>query len=267
MSAVPVLSSSETSALKAVTAHIKSHPSNTRRDFQRSRCGYAPTIVISANEDLGGRELPKILTRAVNASTFVDAEVDEGIRSRFWVMRGDVLFAPPGELIQDDNESQESLRHWPFLCLTDMPKTRTNTSFKLLGYWLEFVSRSGDGDMLYCRGEEEVSCAAGMFLRDERGGLLLGRQDNVLVEWDMARSRWTYSVTDALEEVIQQSIADDDGIDRAVGETQEPKRNDDDSDCEDGTQLFLYMIVMLTLLQLNRHRKKMTGSTNAVARE
>jgi hypothetical protein len=106
-----------------------------------------------------------------------------------------------------------------------------------------------------------------MFLRDERGGLLLGRQHNVLVEWDMARSRWTYSVTDALEEVIEQSIADDDGIDRAVAESQEPKRNDDDSDCKEGTQIFVYMIVILTLLHLNRHRKKMTGSTNAVARE
>ena len=96
---VPVLSSSESSVMKAVSAHIKSHPSNTRRDFQRNRCGYAPTIIITASEDVGGRELPKIFIRAVEARNFVDVEVAEGIRSRFWVMRGDVLFAPPKELI------------------------------------------------------------------------------------------------------------------------------------------------------------------------
>ena len=41
-------------------------------------------------------------------------------------------------------------------------------------------------------------------------------------------------MSDVLEEVIEQSIADDDGIDRAVGETQEQKEDDDDSDCEEG---------------------------------
>ena len=48
--------------------------------------------------------------------------------------------------------------------------------------------------------------------------------DKIMWWWN---GTWTEAggrtVSDALEEAIEQSIADDDGIDRAVGETEEPK--------------------------------------------
>ena len=71
----------------------------TRGKIFKEAYGYAPTLVIPTSDELGGRQLPNIFSRAVEGHNFVDIEADEGIRSNFWVMRGDVLFAPPKELI------------------------------------------------------------------------------------------------------------------------------------------------------------------------
>ena len=93
--------------------------------------------------------------------------------------------------------------------------------------------------------------------------------DKIMWWWNESWSRWTCCVSDVLEEVIEQSIADDDRIDRAVEETEEPKWFDDDSDCEEGQWIpFVYMTVTLALLQHNCHRKNKTACRiNAIARD
>ena len=98
-------------------------------------------------EGVGEAVLPQVLAR-VNETGLNLGHTNLGVRlrSNFWVLQGDILFAPTGPV---DGDIDLISPFWAFVSQTDIPKSRTKTSTSVHGRWIEFCGRDQFGAALF----------------------------------------------------------------------------------------------------------------------
>ena len=103
------------------------------------------------------------------------------------------------------------------------------------GRWIEFCGRDPTGAAFFRSGEADIT-SVGVFLRDRRGGLIVGLVgENTTRKWVDAEQKWMYLFDEDLEYDIEWSVTTADDLDRPLGEVQ-PQIRDDALDFEDNEE-------------------------------